>query len=137
MHFTWFSSAFLNFWIFRQIKEKDIISRAESILQNYWIIWYPFCISVLKIRRPKFFVIHLISIHSTWFSSFLSFFGNFLKLKKGEPSFLWVGVGGAGGGGGRNQFLRTTELFGCFFCFSILKIWRSQNLCHLLNFNVF
>ena len=100
MHFTWFSSAFLNFWIFRQIKEKDIISRAESILQNYWIIWYPFCISVLKIRRPKFFVIHLISIHSTWFSSFLSFFGNFLKLKKGEPSFLWVGVGGAGGGGG-------------------------------------
>ena len=38
---------------------------------------------------------------------------------------------------GGNQFCRKSELFGPFFCISILKVLWTQIFCHSLDFNAF
>ena len=37
------------FWDLLKLKRGDLISLMTPILQNDWIIWHPFCISILKI----------------------------------------------------------------------------------------
>ena len=50
--------------------------------------------------------------------------------------FLGTGGGGGGGGGG-GQFCGMAELFDPPFCIWILKVSRTQILCHSLDFNTF
>ena len=81
-------------------------------------------------------------IQSTYFSPV---FWNCLRFKRG-PNFqgwsgkpilqnnwiTWIEVAWFLG---RNQLSRTAELFAPPFCISILKLSRTQNLCHSLDFN--
>ena len=63
----------------------DLISRGQPILQNSWIIWFPLCISILKVLRTQ--ILHhslhlkaLCMIHEY----FSQTFENFHTLKRGE-----------------------------------------------------
>ena len=66
-------------------------------------------------------------MHSASFkSAFLRVF-KFPKVKEGD-------LISCGGGG---QLRKTAELFGPSFCISVLKVSRTQILCHSLDFNAF
>ena len=123
---TWFSSTFVSFLKFSQIKEGGPNFLGEPILQNGWIIWSPLLYFNLRnLRDPN----------SSSFSRFqcilhdsavlLWVFLNFLKLKRGDL-ISWG-----------NQFCRTAELFGPPFCISIWEIWGTQILRHSVDFNAF
>ena len=47
----------------------------------------PFCISILKFCRPNFFIIHYISMHSSWLWSTFLRVVKFLLIKEGGPNF--------------------------------------------------
>ena len=90
MDSTWFSSIFLSFLKFPQIKEVWPNFLGESFLQNGRIICSPLLYFNLK---------HLNDLNSSWFirfqcilhdsSVFFSAFQNFLKLKREGLNFLW------------------------------------------------
>ena len=83
-------------------------------------------------------------MHSASFkSAFLRVF-KFPKIKEGDL----ISCGGGGGGPLRQtgeifgptpppQWRKTAELFGPSFCISVLKVSRTQILCHSLDFNAF
>ena len=76
-------------------------------------------------------------MHSASFkSAFLRVF-KFPKIKEGDL----ISCGGGGGGGPPPppppQVRKTAELFGPSFCISVLKVSRTQILCHSLDFNAF
>ena len=85
MHSTRFSSTFLSFFKFSQIKGGDLISWVEPILQNGWTIWSPLLYFNFKnLRGPN-------SSSSSRFQCILHdsavlflVFSNFLKLKRGD-----------------------------------------------------
>ena len=126
MHSTWFSSTFVIFLKFSQMKEGGPNFLGEPILQNGWIIWSPLLYLYLRnLRNPN----------SSSFSRFqcilydsavlLSVFSNFPKLKRGDL-ISW-----------ENQFCKMAELFGPPFCISIWEIWGTQILRHSVDFNAF
>ena len=64
---------------FLQIKEGGSNFWGELILQEVWIIWYPFCISILKVLRTQ------ILRHSLDFNAFCMIHEKFLQI--GGPNF--------------------------------------------------
>ena len=126
MHFVWFRSTSLRVFKFVQIKEGGSNFWGEPILQNVWIIWSP----VLFFNFKSF-----LNRNSSSFNRFQSImhesrrlfseYWNFYKLKRGDV----ISRG--------NEFWRMPELFGRPFCISILKVFQTQVLCHLLAFNAF
>ena len=85
MYFAWFRSIFLRALKFLEIKERGPNFWGEPILQNVWIIWSLFCISILKVLWTQ------ILRHSLDFSPFCmnkEDFSqspkNFYKLKRGD-----------------------------------------------------
>ena len=58
---AFYSSGLLIFLKFPQIKEGDLFSWGEPALQNDWIIWSPFYISVLKFWRSQI-LCHFLSL---------------------------------------------------------------------------
>ena len=110
---NWFTSTFLSFLNFPQIKEgrPNFLVETKSAERLSYLV----SSSVFQFRKfkgLKFFVIPCTSVGSNWFTST---FLNFLKY----------------------QFFRTTELFGLPFCISILEIWSTQILRHSLDFSGF
>ena len=77
MHSTGFGSTFLSFIKFPQIKKGELISWGETILQNGWIIWSPFCISISKTWRTQI-LYHSLDINS--FYNIQQYFSQFLKI---------------------------------------------------------
>ena len=126
MHSAWFRSTFFRVLKFLQIKEGGPNFWGEPILQKVWIIWSPLLYFNFK---------NLMAIISSSFIRFqcilhdsgllFSESWNFFKLKRGDLV------------SGGNQFCRKSELFGPLFCISILKVLRTQILCHWLDFNAF
>ena len=126
MHFVRFRSLFLRVFKFLQIKEGGLNFWGEPISQKVWIIWSPLLYFNFK---------NLMAIISSSFIRFqcilhdsgllFSESWNFFKLKRGDLV------------SGGNQFCRKSELFGPLFCISILKVLRTQILCHWLDFNAF
>ena len=116
-------SGFSNFY---QLKRGGSNFWDEPILQNVWIIWSPFLYFNLKsFSDPS-------SSSFTRFQSILydsgvllSGFSNLYQLKRGDLI------------SGRNQFCRMSELFGPTFFISILKVFQTQVLRDLLDFNPF
>ena len=53
MHFVWFSSTFFRILKFLQIEKWGANFWGEQILWKVWIIWCPFCISILKVLRTQ------------------------------------------------------------------------------------
>ena len=126
MHSSWLRSTFVRVLKFLQIKEGGPNFWGEPILQKVWIIWSPLLYFNFK---------NLMAIISSSFIRFqcilhdsgllFSESWNFFKLKRGDLV------------SGGNQFCRKSELFGPLFCISILKVLRTQILCHWLDFNAF
>ena len=126
MHFVWFRSTSLRVFKFLQIKEGGPNFWGEPILQKVWIIWSP----LLYLNFKSFvdpdsssFIRFQCILHDS--GVLFSESWNFYKLKRGDLISGW------------NQFCRKSELFGPPFCISILKVLRTQNVCHLLDFNAF
>ena len=116
MHFACFRSTFLSALKFVQIKEWRPNFLEEPILQNVWIIWFPFLYFNLK---------SFLDINSSWFIRFQCILHDSGVLF----SESWISE--------ENQFFRMSELFGPPFCSSILKILFTKNLCHSLDFIAF
>ena len=126
MHSAWFRSTFLRVLKFLQIKEGGPNFWGEPILQNVWIIWSPLLFSNFKSfldRNSLSFIRFQSILHESRRLSSQSW--NFLKLKREDLIF------------GGNQFCRMSELFGPPFCISILKVFQTQILRHLLALNAF
>ena len=126
MHSAWFRSTFLRVLKFLQIKEGGPNFLGEPILQNVWIIWS----SLLHFNFKSFlhsnsssFIRFQCILHDSWV--LFSEPWNFYKLKRGNLI------------SGGNQFCRMSELSGSPFCISILKVFYTQILHHLLDFNAF
>ena len=126
MHFVWFRSTSLRVFKFLQIKEGGPNFWGEPILQNVWIIWSPLLYfnfkSFLDPNSPSFIRFQSI-LHES--GRLFSESWNFYKLKRGDL----ISRG--------NQFCRMSELVGAPFCFSILKVFYTQILCHSLDFSWF
>ena len=74
-------------WVFKtflKLKKGNLLSWEEPILQNHWVVWSPFCLSILQIRRPKFFVNIRFQciLHDS--AILFSVFRNFLKSRTGH-----------------------------------------------------
>ena len=126
MHSAWFSSTFVSFSKFTQIKEGGPNLLGKPILQKGWITWSPllyFNVKHLKDPNSSSFIRFQFILHDS--AVLLSVFENLLKLKRGDLT-SWA-----------NQFCRTVELLGPSFCISILNISRTQIFCHLLDLNAF
>ena len=85
MHSLWFRSNFLSFLKFPQIKERDLISLGEPILQNGWIIWSPllyFNLRNLNDPNSSPFIRFQCILHDSVI--LFSAFSNCVKLKRGE-----------------------------------------------------
>ena len=83
MHSTWFSSAFLRFVKFCQIKEGDLISSGDPILQNGWIIWSPIlCFNFRNLKEPNSssFIRFQFILNDS--AVLFSTFWNFVKIKR-------------------------------------------------------
>ena len=120
MRSAWFRSTFLRVLKFLQIKEGGPNFWVEPILQNVWIIWFPllsFNFKSFKYQISSSFIRFQSLLHDS--GVLFSGFWNFHKLKRG------------------NQFCRMSELSGSPFCISILKVFYTQILHHLLDFNAF
>ena len=110
---------FSEVWNFYKLKKGDLISGGEPILEKGLIIWSPFLYFNFKSftdPNSSSFIRFQCILHD-WgvlFSESL----NFYKLKKGDLI------------SGGNQFCRKSELFGPPFYISILKVLRTQILCH-------
>ena len=126
MHFVWFSSTFLIVLKFLQMKEGEPNFWGEPILEKVWNVWS----SLLYFNFKSFtdpnsssFIRFQCILHDS--GLLFSESWNFFKLKRGDLV------------SGGNQFCRKSELFGPLFCISILKVLRTQILCHWLDFNAF
>ena len=90
MSTTWFTSTFLNFLKFPQIKEGDLISWVEPNSQNGWIIWsylLYFISRNLRVSNSSSFIRFKWVLHDS--PVLFSIFWNFLKLKRGDL-ISWV-----------------------------------------------
>ena len=82
---TWFTSTFLNFLKFPQIKEGGPNFLGEPILQNGWIIWSPilyFNFRILKGPNSSSLIRFQCILHDS--AVLFSVFWNFVKLRKGD-----------------------------------------------------
>ena len=66
------------------------------------------------------------SMRSTWFSNTFLRFLKFPQIKEVRPNFL-----------GRTSSAERLNYLVPPSCISILVVWRTQNLCHSLDFNAF
>ena len=126
MHSTWFRSTFLRVLKFLQIKEGGPNFSGELILLKVWVIWTPLMYLNFKSfadQNSSSFIRFQCILHD-WGVLFSESW-NFNKLKKRDLI------------SGGNQFCRNSELFGPFFCISILKVLQTQLLRHSLDFNAF
>ena len=117
---------FSDFPNFFKLRREDLNSWREPILQNGLIIWSPllYCnFRSLKDPNSSSFIRFQYVLHDAVL--LFSGFSNFLKLKSGYLS-SWG-----------EPILQTAELFGPPFCISIFEVWRTQTLCHSLDFNAF
>ena len=80
---------FSDFWNFYKLKRGDLISEENQFCRRSELFGPPFAISILKVLRPKFFVIHYISIYSVWFTRRFLRLLKFLQIKDGGPNFWW------------------------------------------------
>ena len=90
MDSNWFTSTFLNFLKFPQIKEGGTNFLVEPILQNGWILWSPFFyfnFRNLKHPNSSSFIRFQWVLHDS--PTVLSIFWNFLKLKRGDVISWW------------------------------------------------
>ena len=117
---------FLRVVKFLQIKEGESNFWGEPIFQKVWFIWLP----LLYFNFKRF--MDTISASFIRFQCALPDSGvlfsessKFYKLKRRDV----ISRG--------NQFCRKSELFGCPFWISILKVWWAQFLRHSLDFNSF
>ena len=126
MHFAWFRSNSLRIFKFVQVKEGELISGCEPILQIVWIIWSPFLFFNFKsfLDPNSWSLIRFQSILHESGRLFLESW-NFYKLKREDLI------------SGRNQFCRMSELFGAPFCISIFRVLWTQILRHSLDFSPF
>ena len=105
---------------FLQIKE------GEQVLQKVWIIWFrlPYVnFESFKDNNSSPIIRFQWILHGS--GVVFSEFWHLYTLSRGNQ----ISAG--------NQFCRKSELFCPPFCISILKISRTQILCHSLDFNVF
>ena len=118
---------FSDFSNFHKLKGRVQISWGEQILRNGWII----CSPVLYFSFDKLNELSSLSFIWIWFNStWLSrTFSHIFKISWNWRRRTWF-VGG-------KQFCRRAELFGPPFYISILKVLRTQILCHSLGFNAF
>ena len=126
MYFVWFRSTSLRVFKFVQIKEGGPNFWGEPILQNVSIIWSPLLYFNLKSSmdpNSSSFITFQSILHDSGRLFWESW--NFYKLKRGDLI------------SGGNQFCGMSELFGTPFCISILKLFQTQILRHLLDFNAF
>ena len=127
MDSAWFSSIFVRFLKFLQIKEGGRPNFCvEPILRKVWIIWS----SLLYFNFKSFLDPNsLLLLRFQWIvhdsGVILSESRNFSKLNKEDPI------------SGGNQFCRKSELFARPFCISILKFLGTQIFRHSLDFNAF
>ena len=78
------------FWTFFILKRGDLISWAEPILQNGWIIWSPLLyFNSRNLKHPNFssFIRFQWVLHDS--PVLFSFFWNLLKLKRGDLICWW------------------------------------------------
>ena len=88
MHSIWLRRSFLSFSKIHQIKEGDLISWSEPILQNGWIIWsflLYFHFRNFKDPNSSSFIRFQCILHDS--AELLSGFWNFLKLNRGDQIF--------------------------------------------------
>ena len=116
---------FTQFLKFSQIKERELISWEEQILQNSRIICSPLCISILKIAAT----------HILWRSSdFNAFymteqcFSQFFKISSNYR-------GGANFFGGTNSAEELNYFVALLY--SNFRNWRDQIVRHSVGFNAF
>ena len=154
MHFAGFRSTSLRVSKFLQIKDPFFNFWGEPIFQNVWIVWSPLLYLNLKQGRPYIWDEHL--LQNVWIIWSPLLFFNFKRfLDPNSSPFIrfqsilhesgWLfseswnsyklKTGDVISGG--NQFCRMSELFGPPFCISILKLFYTQILRHLLAFNAF
>ena len=126
MHSACLRSTFLRALKFLQVKEGGPNFWGEPILQNVWIIWSPLLYfnfkSFLDPNSLSFIRFQCI-LHDS--GVLFSKPRNFNKFKRGDLI------------SGGNQFCRKSKLFGLSFIISNLKVFLTQILHHLLDFNAF
>ena len=126
MHSAWLRSTFLRFLKFLQVKQGDLISGGETILQKFRVIWSPllyFNFKSFTDPNSSSFIRFQCILHDS--GVLFSESWNFYKLKRGDLI------------SGGNQFCRKSELFGPSFCIWILKVLWTQIHCHSLDLNAF
>ena len=111
-------------WNFYKLKRGNLISRGKEFLRKVWIMWWPLLYFNFKsFMEPN----HSSLIRFQWilhnWGVLFSESRNFYKLKRGDL-ISWG-----------KQFCRMYELFGLFFCISILKVLSTQLLRDSLDFN--
>ena len=114
MHSLWFTKSFWDFSNFFKLNRGEPSLWGEPILKKVWIIWSPilyFNFKSFKDPNSLSFIRFQCILHD-W----------------GIPSLNYCGG---------NQYWRKSELFGPPFCISILKVSRTQILCHSLDLNAF
>ena len=126
MHYTWLTVIFSVFGNFFKLKRGNLISWGEPILQNGWIIWSPllyFNFRSLKDPNSLSFIRFQCILHDS--AVLFSGFWNFLKLKRGDL-ISWG-----------EPILQNGWIIWFPSYISILEVWRTQILCHSLDFNLF
>ena len=126
MYSVWFRRTSVRLLKFLKRKDGRPNFGVETILQKVQIIWTPFLHFNFKSFMYQNFS-SFIRIKCILLDSGVRFsdYWNSYKLKR---VYLISG---------ENQFCKQSELFGPFFCISILKLSRTQILCHSLDFQVF
>ena len=123
MHFLWFSSTFVIFLKFLQIKEGVPNFWGEPILHKLWIIWSPLLDwnfkSFVDPNSSSFIRFECI-LHDS--GVLFSESWNFYKQKRGDLI------------SGGNKFCRKSELFGPPFCISVLKVLWTQFFLSFIRF---
>ena len=125
MRSKWFTSTFVNFLKFLQIKvgRPNFLGGTNSAKQlNYFVP--PSVFHLQKFEGLKFFVIHWILMGSTWLTSTFANFLKFTQIKDGDPNFS-----------GETHSAEQLNYLLPPFCISIRQIWETQILCHSLGFN--
>ena len=117
---------FSHFWNFYKLKRGDLISGGNQFCRYSEVFGPPllyFNFKTFKDPNSSSFIrLQWVLYNSV---ELLSDFWNCHKLNRGGK-FL-----------GDSQFCRKSKLFGLPFCISILKLSKTEILCHLLDFNAF
>ena len=80
-------SIFSESWNFYKLKRGDLISRRNQFWRMSELFVPPFCISILKVLWTKFYIVHCISMYSTWFRSTFFRVLKFVQIKEGGSNF--------------------------------------------------